>query len=106
MQGVPSGGREGQGARGRPTDAEGQPLVLRWGKAVAHVLSHTPIHIEEDELIVGSAGPPGRYAVLYPELEERFFSEAVRPSQPDDRIVGISRLERRPRSIPIPAMAR
>jgi len=68
-------------------ETEGQPLVLRWGKAVAHVLSHTPIHIEADELIVGSAGPPGRYAVLYPELEERFFSEEVRPSQPDDRIV-------------------
>ncbi len=68
-------------------ETEGQPLVLRWGKAVAHVLSHTPIHIEPDELIVGSAGPPGRYAVLYPELEERFFSEEVRPSQPDDRIV-------------------
>jgi formate C-acetyltransferase len=68
-------------------ETEGQPLVLRWGKAVAHVLSHTPIHIEKDELIVGSAGPPGRYAVLYPELEERFFSEQVRPSQPDDRIV-------------------
>jgi len=68
-------------------ETEGQPLVLRWGKALAHVLSQTPIHVEADELIVGSAGPPGRYAVLYPELEERFFSEEVRPSQPDDRIV-------------------
>ncbi len=68
-------------------ETEGQPLILRWGKAVSHVLSHTPIHIEAEELIVGSAGPPGRYAVLYPELEERFFSEEVRPSQPDDRIV-------------------
>jgi len=68
-------------------ETEGQPLVLRWGKALAHVLIHAPIHIEKDELIVGSAGPPGRYAVLYPELEERFFSEDVRPSQPDDRLV-------------------
>ena len=68
-------------------ETEGQPLILRWGKALAHVLSHTPVHIEEGELIVGSAGPPGRYAVLYPELEERFFSEDVRPSQPDDHLV-------------------
>jgi formate C-acetyltransferase len=68
-------------------ETEGQPLVLRWGRALGHVLSHTPIHIEKDELIVGSAGPPGRYAILYPELEERFFSEDVRPSQPDDRLV-------------------
>jgi formate C-acetyltransferase len=68
-------------------ETEGQPLVLRWGRALAHVLREMPIHIGEDELVVGSAGPPGRYAVLYPELEERFFSEDVRPSQRDDRLV-------------------
>jgi formate C-acetyltransferase len=68
-------------------ETEGQPLVLRWGRALAHVLREMPIHIEEDELVVGSAGPPGRYAVLYPELEERFFSEDVQPSQRDDRLV-------------------
>ncbi len=68
-------------------ETEGQPLVLRWGKALSHVLREIPIHIDADELIVGSAGSPGRYAILYPELEERFFSEEVRPSQPDDRIV-------------------
>ena len=35
---------------------EGQPMVLRWAKALAHVLENHPIHIEEDELLVGSAG--------------------------------------------------
>jgi formate C-acetyltransferase len=68
-------------------ETEGQPLVLRWGRALAYVLREMPIHIDEDELVVGSAGPPGRYAVLYPELEERFFSEDVRPSQRDDRLI-------------------
>lgn len=66
---------------------EGQPTVWRWGQALAHILREIPIHIGPDELIVGSAGPAGRYAVLYPELEERFFADDVRPSQPGDRVV-------------------
>ncbi|MDJ0866900.1 MAG: pyruvate formate lyase family protein [Myxococcota bacterium] len=66
---------------------EGEPLVLRWGKALAHVLDRVPIHIGPDELVVGSAGPPGRYAILYPELEEKFFAEDVRPSGPADGVV-------------------
>ena len=28
-------------------ETEGQPLVLRWGKALAHVLRQTPIHIDD-----------------------------------------------------------
>jgi len=66
---------------------EGQPTIWRWGQALAHVLRSMPIHIGPDELIVGSAGPPGRYAVLYPELEEHFFAEDARPSQPGDRVL-------------------
>lgn len=57
---------------------DGQPLVLRWGKALAHILDRIPIHIGPDDLVVGSAGPPGRYAIFYPELEEKFFAEDVR----------------------------
>jgi formate C-acetyltransferase len=67
-------------------ETEGQPTVLRWGRALAHVLAHLPIHVGEHDLVVGSAGPPGRYAILYPELEERFFSEDLRPSEPGDRV--------------------
>jgi formate C-acetyltransferase len=66
---------------------EGQPVVLRWGRALAHVLEHLPIHIGERDLIVGSAGPHGRYAILYPELEERFFASQLSPSAPDDRML-------------------
>jgi formate C-acetyltransferase len=68
-------------------ETEGQPVVTRWGKALAHVLDHHPIHIGDDDLIVGSAGPPGRYAILYPELEERFFAEDLRPSTPGERVL-------------------
>jgi formate C-acetyltransferase len=66
---------------------EGQPVVLRWGKAMAHILNNVSIHIDTDELIVGSAGPPGRYAIFFPELEEKFFSQEVRPSDPGDMLV-------------------
>ncbi|MBI5504590.1 MAG: glycyl radical protein, partial [Deltaproteobacteria bacterium] len=71
--------------------SEGQPTVLRWGKALAHVLEHHPIHIEDDELLVGSAGPSGRYAVVYCENGGygRFYMQAheLVPSRPGDQIV-------------------
>ena len=70
---------------------EGQQTVLRWGKALAHVLLHHPIHIEEDELLVGSAGAPGRYAVVYCELggPGRFYtrSDELVTSEPGDPIL-------------------
>lgn len=65
---------------------EGQPMVLRWGKALAHILKNISIYIDEDELIVGSAGPPGRYAIFFPELEDHFFSQDVLPSGPEDTL--------------------
>jgi len=71
--------------------SEGEPTVLRWGKALAHILTHHPIHIEDDELLVGSAGAPGRYAVVYCELvgPGRFYThpDELVPSQPGDAIV-------------------
>ncbi len=68
-------------------ETEGQPLVLRWGKAMAHILRNVSIHIDENELVVGSAGPPGRYAVFFPELEELFFSQEVRPTEPGSPVL-------------------
>jgi formate C-acetyltransferase len=69
---------------------EGQPMVLRWGKALAHILDHHPIHIEEEELLAGSAGPPGRYAVVYCELvgPGRFYTHPheLTPSKPGEPI--------------------
>jgi len=70
-------------------ETEGQPIVLRWGKALAHILENHTIHIDEEELIVGSAGPPGRYAVIYPELAGGLFSkvEELQPSGPGEQVV-------------------
>jgi len=68
-------------------ETEGQPLVLRWGKAMAYILKNVSIQIDENELVVGSAGPPGRYAVFFPELEQMFFSQEVRPTEPGDSLL-------------------
>ncbi|MGD8609272.1 MAG: pyruvate formate lyase family protein, partial [Myxococcales bacterium] len=71
--------------------SEGRPMVLRWAQALAHILANHPIHIEDDELLVGSAGPPGRYAVVYSELvgPGRFYTHPheLVPSQPGDPVV-------------------
>ncbi|MCP4757804.1 MAG: glycyl radical protein [Proteobacteria bacterium] len=67
-------------------ETEGQPIVLRWAKALTNILENHPIYIEEDDLVVGSAGPPGRYSIVYPELAGSTFSkvEQLEPSQPGD----------------------
>lgn len=70
-------------------ETEGQPMVLRWAKALSHILHHFPIHIDENEMVVGHAGPPGRYAVVYPELRSAFVTntDELCPSSPDDQLV-------------------
>lgn len=68
---------------------EGQPIVLRWALALANILEKHPIHIEKEEIIVGSAGPSGRYTIIYPELAGSIFSrvEDLEPSQPGSQLV-------------------
>ncbi len=48
---------------------EGQPLILRWAKALYHYAEHASVEIEPDQLIVGRAGTAARYGILYPELD-------------------------------------
>jgi len=52
---------------------ESLPLVMRWAKALEHIVSNISVHIEAEDLIVGRAGPPGRYGILYPELQGVYF---------------------------------
>ena len=52
---------------------EGQPLILRWAKALKHIAENMTIYIDEDQLIVGRAGYPGKYGLLFPELDGNFF---------------------------------
>jgi pyruvate-formate lyase len=49
---------------------EGQPLVLRWAKALKHVTENISVAIFDDEIIVGRPCTWfGRYTLVYPELD-------------------------------------
>jgi len=56
---------------------EGQPLLLRWAKAMYHVASHITVYIDAEQPLVGRAGKPGRYGILYPELDGDFLEKAL-----------------------------
>ncbi|MEJ5359560.1 MAG: glycyl radical protein [Desulfobacterales bacterium] len=56
---------------------EGQPLMLRWAKALKHIAENITVYIDEDQLLVGRAGKQGRYGILYPELDGDFLDLAV-----------------------------
>lgn len=57
---------------------EGQPLIWRWAKALLHIAANIPLYIGKDELIVGRAdNQPGRYGLIYPELEGGFLDTVV-----------------------------
>ncbi|MGX8718697.1 MAG: (2S)-3-sulfopropanediol dehydratase [Desulfovibrio sp.] len=58
---------------------EGQPLVLRWAKALMHIAKNISVSIDDDQLLLGRAGSKlGRYGILYPELDGDFLDIAVR----------------------------
>ncbi len=63
---------------------EGQPLILRWAKALKHISENMTIYIDEDQLIVGRAGYPGKYGLLFPELDGDFLDIAL--EQLPDRV--------------------
>ena len=50
-------------------ETEGEPLILRWAKALKKYAEESTVSIEEGQLIVGRAGKAGRYGILYPELD-------------------------------------
>ncbi|MEH2922681.1 glycyl radical protein [Samsonia erythrinae] len=59
-------------------ETEGQMLILRWAKAMYHIAQNITVYVDERQLIVGRAGKPGRYGILYPELDGDFLDEAIR----------------------------
>lgn len=56
---------------------EGQPLVLRWARALQHIAANITVYIDEGQLLAGRVGKPGRYGILYPELDGDFLGQAV-----------------------------
>ncbi len=58
-------------------ETEGQHLTLRWAKALKHIAEHITVYIDDHQLLVGRSGCPGRYGILYPELDGDFLDLAV-----------------------------
>lgn len=56
---------------------EGQPLVLRWAKALKRIAENITVYIDDHQLLAGRAGQPGRYGILYPELDGDFLDLAI-----------------------------
>ncbi|HTY85826.1 MAG TPA: pyruvate formate lyase family protein [Candidatus Acidoferrum sp.] len=51
-------------------ETEGQPMVLRWAKALKNFADKVPVTIFPDELIVGRPNTwLGRWGIVYPELD-------------------------------------
>src|SRR5512147_3104775 len=58
---------------------EGQPLVLRWAKALQHIAENISVAIFDDELIVGRPCTwLGRYTLVYPELDGTIIQEGAK----------------------------
>lgn len=57
---------------------EGEPLILRWSKALLHYAKNSTVYIDDNSLIVGRSGYKGRYGILYPELDGDFLDEAIK----------------------------
>ncbi len=57
---------------------EGQPMVLRWAKALKHITENIPVTIFDDELLVGRPNTwLGRYGLVYGELDGSLLKAAV-----------------------------
>ena len=59
-------------------ETEGQPLILRWAKALYKYAENATVYIDDNQLIAGRAGRNGRYGILYPELDGDFLDEAIK----------------------------
>ena len=59
-------------------ETEGQPLILRWAKALLYYAENATVYIDQDQLVVGRIGNTGRYGVLYPELDGDILGDAIK----------------------------
>lgn len=57
---------------------EGEMLVLRWAKALKHIAEKITVYIDDDTLIVGRGGKPGRYGLVYPELDGNIMDVTIK----------------------------
>ncbi|MDA8228939.1 MAG: glycyl radical protein, partial [Desulfitobacterium hafniense] len=54
---------------------EGQPLILRWAKALYLIAEKISVYIDDYQLLAGRVGCPGKYGLIYPELDGCFLDK-------------------------------
>jgi formate C-acetyltransferase len=59
-------------------ETEGEPLILRWSKALLLYAEKATVYIDDNQLIVGRCGKQGRYGALYPELDGNILGDAIK----------------------------
>ena len=59
-------------------ETEGEPINVRFAKALLHTAQNITVRIEDDQLLAGQVGGPERYGILYPELDGLFFADLKR----------------------------
>ena len=55
-------------------ETEGQPLNLRWAKALHRIAEKIDVIIDDGQLLAGRAGKQGKYGLIYPELDGCFLN--------------------------------
>ncbi len=58
-------------------ETEGEPEIIRRAKALSKVLQNLPIHIDEDELIVGRTTSKERGGILFPEIQWEYILKEI-----------------------------
>ena len=71
-------------------------MILRWAKALKYYAENASIYIDENQLIVGRSGKPGRYGILYPELDGDTLDEAIKtlPSRDVSPLILLRKMRR------------
>jgi pyruvate formate-lyase/glycerol dehydratase family glycyl radical enzyme len=60
---------------------EGEPLVLRWAKALYHIAEKIEIYVDDDQLLLGRVGKKGKYGLIFPELDGCFLKQFVKQAK-------------------------
>lgn len=58
-------------------ETEGEPEVIRRARALAKILKNLPIHIDDDELIVGRSTSKERGGMLFPEIQWEYILKEI-----------------------------
>ena len=58
-------------------ETEGEPEIIRRAKALYKVMQNLPIHIDEDELIIGRTTSKERGCILFPEIQWEYILNEI-----------------------------